>query len=244
MHLGSVRPQVAHWWATGGDLVKAARFQNCADCIQNVTTQLLIARRQSVAWATMLRCLGGRKRSSEEACDSCWEPARVGSVARKSNSSQLKRRKIAAKVGTDSRRRLDATRSGRFGDLAPVDLPSATHLAEYLTRDLVELVGWQLRSSPLASVEVVRRTQMQPLRNELPTSSLLVAQSSGDRSRALRAWKRSRRQQNALQQRAVTRVTARQTDISANPSRLSILKQSTPSEVRNGSHYGDVKRRR
>ena len=109
-----------------------------------------------------------------------------------------------------------------------------------MTRDVVELVGKELRTRRLASDTVVHRTATQPPRHELP-KGLLPMLGSGDRSRAMRAWKRSRRQQAASQQTAV-----RATDAVAVSRWPADRGRSATAEASssNGLHRGETKRRR
>ena len=111
--------------------------------------------------------------------------------------------------------------------------------AMHLTRDLVDLVGWELRVCPLPSAEVVQRTQMQPSRHVLPTD---ILQGSGDRNRALRAWKRSRRQQAATLYQAHRTVPA--IEMVASSLRPTESERYSATNTRNGRHYGETKRRR
>eukprot|EP01043_Picozoa_sp_COSAG02_P063298 COSAG02_NODE_8933_length_2394_cov_7.778214_4_plen_205_part_00 len=196
-------PQVAQWWAIGGDSEKAAQFRKCAQCIETVTVRLLIARQQSAAWATILRCLG--KASTQV------NPENTGTV-----------------------------RSIYAGASLSAGCLRAKELGMCLTRDVVQLVGKELRMRRLASTEVVRRTRMQPPRHEF-SKDLLPMQGSGDRSRAIRAWKRSRRQQAASQQTAMraTHVVATPR-WPVDPGRLAAAEATTT----NGRHDGETKRRR
>ena len=111
-------------------------------------------------------------------------------------------------------------------------------LVKWLTRDIIELIGRQM--PVLASSEGVARTQLQPQRDvyELPAAELLpLAQgSSGDRDRALRAWKRSRRQVQGSGSTTSGRGSGG--DLAAAGSHLQKPQSG------NGSRFGVTKRRR
>ena len=180
---------------------RAARFRNCAQCIEMVTVQLLTARRQAAAWAAIFRCLGSTKRIGRE--------------------GRMQAQELAGTVSYGTRS------ASRYGTTAPGCSSNSMNPAMHLTRDLVNLVGRSLHLCALPSTAVVCRARVQPPRHELPAD---ILQSGGDRNRALRAWKRSRRQQAATQHQVTAQSTVRATGVTIVSS--------------NGRHYGETKRRR
>jgi len=181
-----------------------------------VTAQLLTARQQSAAWAAIFRCLGSMKL--------------IGGDCRK-HSQELT---DMVSHGTRS--------ASRCATTAPLGSTNSMNPAEHLTRDLVNLVGRKLHMCPLPSAEVVHRTRIQPPRHELPAD---VLQSGGDRNRALRAWKRSRRQQAATQHQVTAQSTLRTPGGTIDSSRRSAVSERFGAvDAKNGRHYGATKRRR
>ena len=89
-------------------------------------------------------------------------------------SSQSKERGFAESAAMHQEKQLNTVRVQLRRGVAPADLWNAIDPAQHLTRDLVELVGWELRSPRLASAEVVRRANMQPLRDEIQADLLFA----------------------------------------------------------------------
>ena len=77
---------------------------------------------------------------------------------------------------------------------------------------------------------------MQPPRHELPKDLVPMLGSGG---RAMRAWKRSRRQQAASQQ-----TTVRGTNVVARPRWPADHGRLATAKASHGPHYGETKRRR
>jgi hypothetical protein len=217
--------QVAKWWATGGDPAKASRFRGCADCIHTVTAGLLTARQQAATWACILLSLAGRKRRLPT------QPATAAATAAGGSMSMG--------VPADATSTTAGTSTAAAATGQRLAQRASCSLVKWLTRDVIELIGRQM--PVLASSEVVGRTQLQPQRDvyELPAAELLpFAQgSSGDRDRALRAWRRSRRQVQGSGSTTSGRGGGGG-DLAAASSHLQKLQSG------NGSRFGVTKRRR